>query len=415
MKQSDDGALFGVLIGAGAAPSYIRSIPANQDTAGDGSASIGLGFPPETFLSPSGGGKYTDGRDFNGFLNLLSRAIQRLQAGYLGQFNADFANSIGGYPKGAIIAGSNAGEFFISTADSNVTDPSSAGSSWKNMMDDYALQSWVSGNFVGTPAATNGNNDLKISSAAWGYGYSAPYLRGTDVSGESKDYILATRDVLYSYFSGVNGNATLSNLQGVNWTSDSINSYVQVTAGGVSLAVPTLNYIGQYFVGGDGRASMTNFQGVNWTENNPQAYLQATGDGISMAIPTLSYITGLGYATQDWVKGYAQQPLGLYDVSISATNTQATTASATFIPSRSGNILLNFNAGNDSGQTINAATVTGSGFTKTAGGLNWSSSNVCAGTFILQVVSGESVNIDINVVLNGTASILNISGTAVLI
>ncbi|WP_231289881.1 hypothetical protein [Komagataeibacter europaeus] len=69
----------------------------------------------------------------NGFLNLLSAAIQPLQAGYLGPFDSAFASSIGGYPAGAIVSGSTAGTFWVSTADQNTTTPGATDAAWQSL------------------------------------------------------------------------------------------------------------------------------------------------------------------------------------------------------------------------------------------------------------------------------------------
>ncbi|WP_244983711.1 hypothetical protein [Acetobacter okinawensis] len=127
MKSTDDRKLFGTPIGASAASGNIAAIPQIQATAGDGTASVALGFPPETFIARAAGGEPPRGQDMNGLLNLLSSAVQVLQAGYLGAFDASFAQGIGGYPAGAIVAGSAPGAFWVSTADANVATPGAEG------------------------------------------------------------------------------------------------------------------------------------------------------------------------------------------------------------------------------------------------------------------------------------------------
>lgn len=141
MKQSDDLGRFGVLIASSASSSDIATVPATQTTAGDGTASIALGFPPETFIARAAGGVPPRGQDMNGLLNRISRAIQILQAGYLGPFDATFAAAIGGYPAGAIVSGSVAGTFWVSTADANTTVPGATGANWKSLFDGYSTQS----------------------------------------------------------------------------------------------------------------------------------------------------------------------------------------------------------------------------------------------------------------------------------
>ncbi|MCP1212293.1 hypothetical protein [Acetobacter okinawensis] len=57
MKSTDDRKLFGTPIGASAASGNIAAIPQIQATAGDGTASVALGFPPETFIARAAGGE----------------------------------------------------------------------------------------------------------------------------------------------------------------------------------------------------------------------------------------------------------------------------------------------------------------------------------------------------------------------
>lgn len=133
MKSTDDIGLFTALIAASAASDHVATVPATQSTAGDGTASIALGFPPETFIARSAGGKPPRGQDMNGFLNRLSKAVQALQAGYFGQFNSALSASIGGYPSGSIVSGSTAGTFWVSTSDNNTSVPGADGATWQSL------------------------------------------------------------------------------------------------------------------------------------------------------------------------------------------------------------------------------------------------------------------------------------------
>ncbi|KDE20646.1 hypothetical protein AZ09_04150 [Acetobacter aceti 1023] len=62
--------------------------------------------------------------------------------------------------------------------------------------------------------------------------------------------ISSLASTILAYFSAASGseNTTITNLQGVNWANDADNSYVQVTAGGVSLAVPTIAYVSKSLI-----------------------------------------------------------------------------------------------------------------------------------------------------------------------
>jgi len=149
MKSTDDRSLQSVVIASDAATGNVTTIPATQATSGNGRASLKLGFPPETFISRSAGGNPPYGADTNGLFKLLSQAIQSLQAGYVGQFDSTFATAIGGYPSGAIVCGSTAGTFWVSTADSNLTTPGADGASWQSLFNGLATESWANDTFVG--------------------------------------------------------------------------------------------------------------------------------------------------------------------------------------------------------------------------------------------------------------------------
>lgn len=96
-----------------------------------GRASWTDGFPPVTFLSPSGGGIPPFGQDFNGVICQLSQWTRWQNAGAQVPYDAGFSSSIGGYPKGTILA--NASAFYciwISQVDNNSSDPDTGGANW---------------------------------------------------------------------------------------------------------------------------------------------------------------------------------------------------------------------------------------------------------------------------------------------
>lgn len=137
MKSTDNIGLFTALIGSSAASGNIATVPDTQGNPGDGTASIALGFPPETFIDRAAGGVPPRGQDMNGFLNRMSRAIQVLQAGYFGKFNGSLAAAIGGYPAGAIVQGSGVGTFWVSTTDNNTSTPGASDATWRNLFSGY--------------------------------------------------------------------------------------------------------------------------------------------------------------------------------------------------------------------------------------------------------------------------------------
>jgi len=56
-------------------------------------------------------------------------------------FNAQLATAIGGYPLNAIVSGSVAGTYYISTADNNTPTPGASGASWQSLFNGLALSS----------------------------------------------------------------------------------------------------------------------------------------------------------------------------------------------------------------------------------------------------------------------------------
>ncbi|QEO17867.1 hypothetical protein [Acetobacter vaccinii] len=193
MKSDNDRKLFGTLIAENAASGDVEAIPASQSASGDGRASIALGFPPETFVARAAGGIPPYGSDMNGLLNVLSGAIQILQAGFLGPFNATFAQSIGGYPAGAIVSGAIAGTFWVSMTDANVSVPGADGATWQSLFNGLAPLSGAA--FAGpvtvptpqdVPGQNTGNN---VADTYWVDEWFAPraalaqYVGGTGAGG----------------------------------------------------------------------------------------------------------------------------------------------------------------------------------------------------------------------------------------
>lgn len=101
-----------------------RAIPvASQIGIVDGAASYTDGFPPKTFLPLAVGGLPPAGADFNGILYLITELQRWQSAGGLFKFDAAFAASIGGYPKGARLLTADEADIWINTAEDNLTDP----------------------------------------------------------------------------------------------------------------------------------------------------------------------------------------------------------------------------------------------------------------------------------------------------
>src|SRR5689334_13767206 len=83
--------------------SYIRQIPTgSQIGVTPGAASFADGFPPLNAVPVAAGGVPPFMQDFNGILYAVTAWLRWMQAGGPIPFDQTFANSIGGYPSGAV-------------------------------------------------------------------------------------------------------------------------------------------------------------------------------------------------------------------------------------------------------------------------------------------------------------------------
>jgi hypothetical protein len=125
---------FPVVWGASANPSYIRNVPtASQIGIVNGAASLVDGFPPLNFLPVGSGGVPPFGQDMNGILRQITEWSQWQNAGGLVQYDSAFSTAIGGYPFGALLAGTTAGVVWLSTVDNNTSNPDTGGAHWTNI------------------------------------------------------------------------------------------------------------------------------------------------------------------------------------------------------------------------------------------------------------------------------------------
>ena len=135
MKAADIPTRFPIPFANAAGGSYIRNIPTvSQIDIVDGAASLTDGFPPLNFLPIASGGVPPFGEDFNGLLKQITQWVRwSNNAGVPATYNSSFSSSIGGYPKGAMLAhAADPTQFWISTVDDNTTDPDSGGADWFN-------------------------------------------------------------------------------------------------------------------------------------------------------------------------------------------------------------------------------------------------------------------------------------------
>ena len=87
----------------------VKNVIPNEST-GTYLASMEDGFPVITMQPTSLGGTPPDGKDFNGILNKVTQFYFQFQNGYLPTFVQDVSDTIGGYPEGAVLWYTPAGE-----------------------------------------------------------------------------------------------------------------------------------------------------------------------------------------------------------------------------------------------------------------------------------------------------------------
>lgn len=104
-------------------------IPQNSNNT-TGEAGYDKGFPDITMTPPEAGGIPPAGQDFNGIFYEVTNILRYMQAGGQPTFDAALATSIGGYPKGAMVLGSDGVTLWQSKVDSNSTNPNTDSSDW---------------------------------------------------------------------------------------------------------------------------------------------------------------------------------------------------------------------------------------------------------------------------------------------
>lgn len=123
---------FPIPWGNSAGASFIRAIPVNSQIGiNNGAASLTDGFVPLNFVPSASGGVPPFGQDMNGILNQATAWVRWWNAGAPVFYDSGFSASVGGYPKGAELAqAANPNFSWISTVDSNTSDPDTGGANW---------------------------------------------------------------------------------------------------------------------------------------------------------------------------------------------------------------------------------------------------------------------------------------------
>jgi hypothetical protein len=166
---------FPIPWGQSAGGGYIRSIPQNSQIGiVNCAASLTDGFPPLTFTPSVAGGCPPFGQDMNGILKQITQWSRWNQAGGPVFWDSAFSTSIGGYPKGSVVQSNIVlGDFWLSTADNNTTNPDATGAGWVPLpgMASTGAVSWAPGPI---PAGwVQLQSSFTIGSAASGASYAA--------------------------------------------------------------------------------------------------------------------------------------------------------------------------------------------------------------------------------------------------
>lgn len=137
---------FGNSAGGG----FIRTIPdASQIGIVNGAASLTDGFPPLCFSPIGSGGVPPFGQDFNGILKQITQWSQWQNAGAPIGYDSAFSTSIGGYPKGAVLAASaQLGNYWLSLVDNNASNPDSGGANWVRVGNTFCIDSGAANAYV---------------------------------------------------------------------------------------------------------------------------------------------------------------------------------------------------------------------------------------------------------------------------
>lgn len=118
-------------------------IPENYETSMESNqATWDQGFGQITMLPVAAGGLPPKGQDFNGIFNQISENIVYLSQGGRFKFSAEYAEAIGGYPKGAILQSDDEKKEYLSLIDNNKVDFNTVtdiSASWKLVNTDDLL------------------------------------------------------------------------------------------------------------------------------------------------------------------------------------------------------------------------------------------------------------------------------------
>lgn len=159
MNLVDVPAKFPIPWANNAGPGFIRPIPeASQIGVNAGYASLYDGFVPLNATPTGAGGIPPFIQDFNGILNQVSAWARWLSAGGPVVWDAAFAASAGGYPKGAIVtSNANTNKWWVNQADGNMTNPDAGGANWQDFFAGIFNNPTLTGNIAMNGPTVFGN------------------------------------------------------------------------------------------------------------------------------------------------------------------------------------------------------------------------------------------------------------------
>lgn len=143
-------------------------------------ATYAEGFPGITMTPISVGGKPPSGKDMNGVLHDLSaHAVYQSQGGRY-RFDQAFCDTIGGYPKGAVLMADTLDKEYISLVDGNRDNPNSGGRQWAVYIDSKAACLPLTGGALSDTLELKGYNALSWRNASSPRPYAVHLIRGND-------------------------------------------------------------------------------------------------------------------------------------------------------------------------------------------------------------------------------------------
>ena len=91
-----------------------------------GRAGFDQGFSAINMTAKEAGGIPPFGQDFNGIFYEVTNILRYMQAGGQPTFDAALATAIGGYPKGAMVLGSDGVAIYTNRVDGNGSNPTAS-------------------------------------------------------------------------------------------------------------------------------------------------------------------------------------------------------------------------------------------------------------------------------------------------